>query len=131
VAAGIYSTRFLKLNVNGVAATYVVPAGKVAVIQSVIAVAASTAAGGLEVQAGFVYLVVASVPAKETRTWTDLRFVVYEGETIVAFLPLANTYCSVHGYLFDNVSGTKAPALDYELVERLAPLPIEEGLPAA
>jgi hypothetical protein len=125
----IYSTRFVSLSVNGVAGSFQVPPAHRAVVMSVIAVAASTSPGSLEVQAGGSYLVISDVPAKQTRHWTDIRFTLYEGEFITAYLPVANTYCSVHGYLFADVAGTKAPRLDYERVDGQEPLPVDEASP--
>lgn len=101
----VYSQRFCQLWNSGQPSTYVVPAGKRAVIMSVSAIngsatqaAAQVAITGVGIAA---YALMPAAPAGVEVT--NLRQVVNAGETISFTIGGTGGYGMVSGYLFDAV----------------------------
>lgn len=97
--AAIWSTRFLVTINASEWLYYTVPAGKLAVVRSVVAGAAEVQAKAYVSAAGG-YIFAESLPGTLTSRSVEMRVVLYPGERIGAMCTHVNANVSVHGYLF-------------------------------
>lgn len=111
----IYSERFVNTSAPGVWVSYVVPAGKRAVLRCVTANNPNSAAGDFYAHVQGVYVVVGPLQAHSSRVEGELRVVVYAGESLGLFVATTGMGGSMSGYLFDDASGRGAPDVEYDL----------------
>lgn len=95
---GVYSERLIGFT-SGTERTFVVPAGRRAIVKMVTANNATAAAIQAVVQIAGVAVCVLSVPVNDGRSVLGMHAVAYEGESIRAVLSSAPGSMSVHGYL--------------------------------
>lgn len=114
MASSVYSHRFIQTLGGSGGLIYTVPVGKRAVVQTVTMVNNGSAAATVEVSIGIGLVLLAAAPAKDSSRYLSLRLVLYFGEELKVFTTAANTYVSVHGYLFEDVSGERAGDIRHE-----------------
>jgi hypothetical protein len=99
--AGVYSTRLLIANSNGVWTAYVVPVGKRAVVMTCLAYNAGAATAQVLVAVGGWSVWGRSVPVGASVLDVNMRLVAYAQEQIEGRPSGAGTAIIVAGYLFD------------------------------
>lgn len=109
--AGTYTVRFIATVASTVQVTYTVPAGKRAILTSVVSTNATSSEKSVEVRAAGIYVLSAIVPAYKSVALTGFRVVVYGGETIQCWHQAPGQHSHVDGYLFDDVPGAAADAV--------------------
>jgi hypothetical protein len=112
VAWPVYSERFLAFNDQGMWRSYTVPVGKRAVVRCVTISNSHDAAGQYVVGLPGFNLLYGAVQAASTVDFSNLRHVLYGGESLSGYVYGPAMSCAVSGYLLEDVSAGRAPAED-------------------
>lgn len=105
----VYTERFVAATTLNAWTSYTVPAGKRAIVMSVIAGNANANSASVYAQAGPAYLMYAVVPGHGTLSYTELRLAIYPGEQISAQRSSVDQTVVVGGYLFNVAPGKDLP----------------------
>ena len=100
----VYSERFVGSQGTGAGASWMVPAGKRAVIRCVASVQGGAVAGFAYVTAGPQTLWIRDFPAQRLSVEQEFRAVVYAGEFIGCYTHAVEQSVQCHGYLFDDTT---------------------------
>jgi hypothetical protein len=109
VSYPVYSERFLALTTPGAWLTYLVPAGRRAIVRNVIATNTNPVAGHVYVKIAAVAVAWITFPAAVQSQSVDLYQVAYAGELISVYAEIAQVHCSVSGYLLTDGTGRTGP----------------------
>jgi hypothetical protein len=115
----VYSTRFLEHAGAPLARTYVVPAGKRAVVRCVNYGCYQSTGSVVYVGVNGKYVFVLPLPAATTGGAIDCRMVAYAGENILLTTQGTDVRVQVSGFLFNDPSGGR----------EVSPLPELPGVP--
>lgn len=110
MARSIYSERFLAAYGPNNIWTYAVPAGKRAVIRSIVLSSNGGSTGQVWVAGAGRFFLQRVLPAQVQTVSEDVRIVLYGGEGIELYVAAAGHYVWVCGYLFDDPGGELAIA---------------------
>lgn len=116
----LYSERFLHLGAPNVLMTWVCPAGRRAVIRSVVISNGGAAGGFARVTLAAKILMLPYPDGYTTLAW-DMRQVVYGGEDVVAFVNQAGMTVAISGYLFADSGSSTALEVTRELAVLATP----------
>ena len=111
----VYSERFIYSAVPGQAHTYVVPAGKRAVLRCITAVSYGAAGGDVFVNISGVDVWARHVPDGSSLIEGNFRIVMYSGEFVQIYMVADAMFCTVSGYLFADTQELDAPEADTDL----------------
>jgi len=108
VAQGIYSERLVLSSVSDVWADYTVPAGKRAVVRSIVALSGATTPGAVGVVVGPADVLWHTFQATNVTQLWDMRQVAYAGEVISCVITAGAASVVVAGYLFEDASSASS-----------------------
>jgi len=117
-----YTETFVRALAAGIWNDYQVPAGKRAVVSSVVVANVGGAVVPSTVVVGGAY-VYSRAPAADSTDCLQMRVVAYSGEYISGQAGAAGHQVVVSGYLFDDSSGQQRPADELRLGETAVPRP--------
>lgn len=122
--AGVYSVRFFVAAGSGIVTSYTVPAGRVAVVRSVVATSTVGAAAFAWLYIGPTPIYYLSFPEPGSARAVEMRQVVNAGEAVRVYTSAPELFVAVSGYLFSNaMSGQVQGEVTREALAEGAPLP--------
>lgn len=115
-----YTERFLSTGISGASIAWYVPAGKRAIVMSVLLENQASGVGTFYVQLNGVNFIFTQLPALSSRQFVDLRLPAYAGEFLAFYLTLDATFAAMSGYLFDDAGGKSIaePVIEYMPIDQ-------------
>jgi hypothetical protein len=105
----LYSVEFYKTAGAGHSAAYVVPAGKRAVVRSIVAASGGEANTFAWIYLAGVLIYAVHIPATDTLHQAEMRQVAYAGEQLAFVTYGSAVHLGVGGYLFNDSGLDRAP----------------------